>query len=181
MPRAQIVSRQPSNLIDGHATLLVAHAIFAAPRTRTDISRTSSQYEEDQDESMCSTDQDESMCSTDQDESMCSTDSDSCDGSVDSLDLPLQAHMLRGRGRRLCAVLPVLLVADSCNIVPLLCSTLYQRHVWGIRQPVVGLCCSSTGTIATAIFGWLDSDQSEEGHMASPKSLHIVFFHIDPS
>ncbi|KAG2354130.1 hypothetical protein BDR07DRAFT_1238791, partial [Suillus spraguei] len=101
----------------------------------------------------------------DEDESMHSADSDSSDGFIESLDLPLQAHMLSGRGRRLSAVVPVLLVADSHNIVPLMCSTLYQRRVWGIRQPVVGLCCSSTGMIATAIFGWLDPDQSEEGHM----------------
>jgi hypothetical protein len=155
MPRAQNVSCQPSNLIDGNATLLAAHAIFAAPRTHSDRSRTNTRNEEDKDESMYS------------------ADSDSRDGSFDSLDLPLQAHMLRDRGRRLCAVVPVLLVADSRNIIPLLCSALYQRHVWGIRQPVVGLCCSGTSTIATAIFGWLDSDQSEEGRMASPKSMHV--------
>jgi hypothetical protein len=197
MPRAQNVSCQPSNLIDGHATLLVAHAIFSAPRTYSDRARTNTRNEEDQDESMCSADQDESICSSDQNESMCSADqdesicssdlkglicsadqdelissadSDSCDGSVDSLDLPLQAHMLTGRGRRLSAVVPVLLVADPHNIIPLLYSALYQRHVWGIHQPVVGLCCSSTGTIATAIFGWLESDQSEVGRMVNPKS-----------
>ncbi|KAG2363055.1 hypothetical protein BDR07DRAFT_1405521, partial [Suillus spraguei] len=136
MPRAQNVASQPLNLIDGRATLLAAHAIFSAPRTHSNTSRTSSRNEEDEDESMHS------------------ADSDSSD-----------AHMLSGRGRRLSAVVPVLLVADSHNIVPLMCSTLYQRRVWGIRQPVVGLCCSSTGTIATAIFGWLDPDQSEEGHM----------------
>ncbi|KAG1808038.1 uncharacterized protein BJ212DRAFT_1485318 [Suillus subaureus] len=153
MPRVQNVASQPSNLIDGHATLLAAHAIFSAPRTHSDRSRTSSRNEEDKDELMYS------------------ADSDLYDGSIDSLDLPLQAHMLPGRGRRLSAVVPVLLVADSCNIVPLLCSTLYQRRVWGIRQPVVGLCCSSTDTIATAIFGWLDSDQAEEGHMAMHLAL----------
>jgi hypothetical protein len=184
MPRAQNVSCQPSNLIEGHATLLVGHAIFAASRSHSDRARTNTRNEEDQDESMCFTDQDESVCSADQDESISSADqdesissagSDPCDGSVDSLDLPLQAHMLPGRGRRLSAVVPVLLVADPHNIVPLLCSSLYQRHVWGIRQPVVGLCCSSTGTIATAIFGWLESDQSEEGRMVSPKSSHFSF------
>ncbi|KAG2358638.1 hypothetical protein BDR07DRAFT_1417204 [Suillus spraguei] len=74
--------------------------------------------------------------------------------------------MLSGRGRRLSAVVPVFLVADSHNIVPLLCSTLYQRRVWG----TVSLC---TGTIATAIFGWLDPDRSEEGCTVSPKSIHI--------
>ncbi|KAG2358634.1 hypothetical protein BDR07DRAFT_1489232 [Suillus spraguei] len=133
MPRAQNVASQPLNLIDGRATLLAAHAIFSAPRTHSDTSRTSSRNEEDEDESMHS------------------ADSDSSDGSVESLDLPLQAHMLSGRGRRLSAVVP--------------------RRVWGIRQPVVGLCCSSTGTIATAIFGWLDPDQSEEGHMATHLAL----------
>ncbi|KAG2358643.1 hypothetical protein BDR07DRAFT_1379277 [Suillus spraguei] len=147
MPRAQNVASQPLSLIDGHATLLAAHAIFSAPRTHSDVPRTSSRNKEDEDESMYS------------------MDSDSCDGSVDSLDLPLQAYMLPGRGRRLSAVVPVLLVADSRNIVSLLCSALYQRHVWGIRQPVVGLCCSSSGTIATAIFGWLDSNRSEEGRI----------------
>ncbi|KAG2072984.1 hypothetical protein BDR04DRAFT_1152865 [Suillus decipiens] len=148
MPRAQNVASQPLDLIDGCATLLAAHAIFSVPRTHSDTSRTSSQNKEDEDESMRS------------------ADSDSIDGSVESLNLPFQAHMLSGRGRRLLAVLPVLLVADSHNIVPLICSALYQRHVWGIRQPVVGLCCSSTGTIAKAIFGWLDSDRSEEGCIA---------------
>ncbi|KAG2072981.1 hypothetical protein BDR04DRAFT_375441 [Suillus decipiens] len=37
--------------------------------------------------------------------------------------------------------------------------------MWGIHQPVVGLCCSNTGTIATAMFGWLDPDQSGESCM----------------
>ncbi|KIK37732.1 hypothetical protein CY34DRAFT_444008 [Suillus luteus UH-Slu-Lm8-n1] len=153
MPRAQNVSCQPSNLIDGYATLLVAHAIFSEPRTHSERARTNTRNEEDQDESISSSGQDELISSADQDESICSADSDPCDGSVDSLDLPLQAHMLPGRGRRLSTVVPVLLVANPHNIIPLLCSALYQRHVWGIRQPVVGLCCSSTGTIATAIFG----------------------------
>ncbi|KAG1741780.1 uncharacterized protein EDB91DRAFT_1279845 [Suillus paluster] len=132
MPQAQNVASQPSNLIDGHATLLAAHAIFSAPRTHSDRYSTSSGSEEDEEELMYS------------------ADSDSCNGSLDSLDLPLQAHMLPGRGRCLSAVVPVLLVADARNIVPLLSSALYQRHVWGILQPVVGLCCSSTAHLALA-------------------------------
>ncbi|KAG2753438.1 hypothetical protein P692DRAFT_20241988, partial [Suillus brevipes Sb2] len=198
MPRARNVSCQPENLIDGHATILVAHAIFAEPRTHSNRARTNTRNEEDQDESMCSADQDESICSADQDESISpadqdewiyyadqdesisSADSDPCDGSVDSLDLPLQAHMLPGRGRRLSAVVPVLLVADPHNIIPLLCSALYQRHVWGIRQPVVGLCCSRTGTIAATIFGWLESDQSEEGCMPTAHLAFSADFRSDP-
>lgn len=126
--------------IDGHATLLAAHYIFAAPRTHADGSRNNSRYEEDHDEPMHS------------------ADSDSYNGSVDSLYLPLKVYMLSGRGRHLSAVIPVLLVADSRNIIPLLRSTLYQRHLWGIRQPKVGLCCSSTSTIATATLARLNFD-----------------------
>ncbi|KAG1855961.1 hypothetical protein F4604DRAFT_1932104 [Suillus subluteus] len=165
MPRAQNVASQPSNLIDGHATLLAAHAILSMHRTHSDRSTTSSRDSD----------------SEDKDESMYSAGSDLCDGSVDSFDLPLQAHMLPGRGRRISAVVPVLLVTDSRNIVPLLCSALYQRHVWGIRQPVVGLCCSSTGTIATAIFGWLDSDQSEEGRMPTVHLALAADIRLGPS
>jgi hypothetical protein len=157
MPRAQDAASQPSDLIDGHATLIAAHIICSTPRIHDDRSRTNSGNGEDEDELMHS------------------ADYDSCDGSVDSLDgldLPLQAHMLPGRGKWHYAVLPVLLVANSRNIVPLLCSTLYQRRVWGLREPVVGLCCSNTGTTATAIFGWLDPDQSDEGCMVSHTPIH---------
>ncbi|KAG0703486.1 hypothetical protein DFH29DRAFT_441140 [Suillus ampliporus] len=162
MPRAQNIATQPTDLIDGHAGLLVAHAIFSTHRNHPDRSSYSPGSRGDEDESMYS------------------VDSDSCNGSVDSLDLPLQAHMLPGRGRCFSAVVPILLVADARNIVPLLCSALYQRHVWGIRQPVVGLCCSSTDTIASAIFGWLDSDQSEEGHMPVAHLALAADDHLDP-
>lgn len=116
----------------------------------------------------------------DQDEPIYSADSETCDGLVDSLNLPKQAHMLRIRGKRICAVVPVLLVADPHNIVPLVCSALYQRRVWGIHQPVVGLICSKTGTTAAAIFGWLESNQSEEGRMVSAKLIHF-FNMLTPS
>jgi hypothetical protein len=84
MPQAQNVATQPSNLIDGHMSLLAA--IFFTPRTHSDRSRANTRNEENKYESMYP------------------ADSDSCVGSIDSLDLPLQAHMLCGRGRRLCAV-----------------------------------------------------------------------------
>ncbi|KAH7918445.1 hypothetical protein BV22DRAFT_1041778 [Leucogyrophana mollusca] len=84
------------------------------------------------------------------------TDDDSA-SSADSIDLPFQAHILPGRGRRFCAVLPMLLVADSDTIVPLVRSTLYQRRVWGIREPVVGIEVLNGGTAVKVVFGWLDS------------------------
>ncbi|KAG0696443.1 hypothetical protein DFH29DRAFT_879354 [Suillus ampliporus] len=86
MPQAQNPGSQPSNMIDGHATLLAAHAIFSTPRTHSDTSSTSSGSGEDDDQLMHS------------------ATSDSCNGSLDSLDLPLQAHML-----------PVLFTRDTCG------------------------------------------------------------------
>ncbi|OJA12707.1 hypothetical protein AZE42_02878 [Rhizopogon vesiculosus] len=178
MPRAQNVSSQPSDLIDGHATLIAAHVICSTPSTHLDRPSTSSGIGDDEMTSSGSRDS--------EGVSMYSADSDSCNGlltldSPDGLNLPLQAHMLPGRGRWHYAVLPVLLVADAPNIVPLLCSTLYQRRVWGVREPVVGLCCSNTGTTATAIFGWLDPGQSEEGCLPVVHLALAACDSVDPS
>ncbi|KAG1744502.1 hypothetical protein EDD22DRAFT_1005603 [Suillus occidentalis] len=151
MPRAQNMSCQLLNLTDGHATL-VAYAVFSVPRTHSDRARINTRNEEDLDDWICSADQDESISSADSD-------------------------------LRLSAVVPVLLVANPNNIIPLLCSALYQRHVshvWSIRQPVVGLCCSSTGTIATAIFGWLESDQSEEDSLPTAHLALAADIRLDP-
>jgi len=183
MPRAQDVTVQPPDLIDGKATLIAAHVIYSTPSARSDRSSGSSECREEARSiySACSSPEDHSDRSTTsagsgegEDVLMDSSDSDSYHGSVDSLQglsLPLQAHMLPGRWKWHYAVLPALLVADACNIVPLLCSALYQRRVWGICEPVVGLCCSNTGTVVTAIFGWLDSDQSD-GRMVTLISIY---------
>jgi len=185
MPQAEDVISQPLDPVDGHATLIAAHIIYSRPKVHLDQSSTNSGKEQREDEFMHSADpsfsihSDRSSTSSErsayEDETMYSGYSDSHHSSVDppdGLDLPLDAHMFPGRGKWHYAVLPVLLVADSRNIVPLLCSTLYQRRVWGILEPVVGLCCSNTGTTATAIFGWLESDQSGEGRMVGQTSIH---------
>ncbi|KAH7923386.1 hypothetical protein BV22DRAFT_1093046 [Leucogyrophana mollusca] len=91
-----------------------------------------------------------------------STKDDYSASSADSIDLPFQAHILPGRGRRFCAVLPVLLVADSDTIVPLIRSTLYQRRVWGIQEPVVGIEVLNGGTAVKVVFGWLDSPHHQK-------------------
>lgn len=78
-----------------------------------------------------------------------------------SINLPFDAHMLPGSGKRYCAVLPVICVADSDNIIPLLTSVLYQRRVWGIAEPAVGMLFAESGTIGRVILGWLDSDSSD--------------------
>lgn len=92
---------------------------------------------------------------------------ESCTSSRLSLDVPFDAHMLPGRGRRLCAVLPVICISDASNIVSLLTSTLYQRYVWNIDEPVVGLVISHTGTAAQVYLAWLESRSDASDQLVS--------------
>lgn len=85
-----------------------------------------------------------------------------------SIDVPFEAHLLPGRGRRLCAVLPIICVANPDTIVSLITSILYQRFVWGIDQPVVGLSFSETGTVGRVFLGWLDSGYIDRQQMVCP-------------
>jgi hypothetical protein len=73
-----------------------------------------------------------------------------------SIDVPLEAHVIPGRGRHLCALLPFLCLADIDHIVDLMSSVACQRYVWGIPQPAVGFAISKSGTIATLILSWVD-------------------------
>ncbi|CAL1710439.1 unnamed protein product [Somion occarium] len=57
--------------------------------------------------------------------------------------------------KRYC-LLPIVLVADFENIVPLMTSSLFQRFVWGISDPVVGLAFSKFGTTVQVFLGWLE-------------------------
>jgi hypothetical protein len=77
-----------------------------------------------------------------------------------SINIPFDAHMLPGHGRRFYAVLPLLCVADEENIISLLSSALYQRRVWGIKEPVVGVVFSRIGTIGRVVLGWLDPEST---------------------
>ncbi|KAK0202211.1 hypothetical protein DFS33DRAFT_1386500 [Desarmillaria ectypa] len=76
--------------------------------------------------------------------------------STSSLDISFHAHVLPGRGRRIDAVLPIICIADRENIVPLICSVAYQRRVWGIDDPVVGIILPRNGFSAQVILGWID-------------------------
>ncbi|OJA16885.1 hypothetical protein AZE42_08501 [Rhizopogon vesiculosus] len=56
MPRAQDVATQPSDLIDGHATLIAAHVICSTPSTHLDQPSTNSGSGDDEDELIHSAD-----------------------------------------------------------------------------------------------------------------------------
>lgn len=51
----------------------------------------------------------------------------------------------------------------------LMLSALYQRSIWGIREPLVGFSWSSTGMIITTVFGWLDQEIGDDGCLVSVK------------
>ncbi|KAL4070293.1 hypothetical protein J3A83DRAFT_3169422 [Scleroderma citrinum] len=84
----------------------------------------------------------------------------------------INAHIIPTRGVRSCLALPVFVVADEGTIVPLVRSTLYQRHVLGIMEPVVGFIGSRTGTVFRVIIGWLDSDTTPGDDLPA---AHVAF------
>ncbi|KAJ6485346.1 hypothetical protein C8R47DRAFT_1129906 [Mycena vitilis] len=90
-----------------------------------------------------------------------SLDEDSeCDGSnadIQSLDVPLEAHILPGSGKmHERAHLPFLCVADSANIIDLMASVACQRYVWGFDEPAVGFAMSAGGLRASLVLSWVD-------------------------
>ena len=97
--------------------------------------------------------------------------------SMPSIDVPFDAHVLPGRGRRLCAILPLLCVADEANITPLMSSVLYQRYVWGIDDPVVGISFSKTGTIGRVLLGWLDLEYRNDYNLVGDYSDSEAYAH----
>ena len=74
------------------------------------------------------------------------------------LDIPFCANVLRGHGPQLCVILPVICVADPGDIDLLLASVLYQRCVWGIDEPAIGITLEKAGFIARIVVGWVNRD-----------------------
>ncbi|KAF7343056.1 hypothetical protein MVEN_01736000 [Mycena venus] len=83
-------------------------------------------------------------------------ESDCSRSDASSLDVPLDAHVLSGRGNNLSAVLPFFCVADMDNIVDLMSTVACQRHVWGIPQPVIGFALSESGVVAKLVLSWVN-------------------------
>ncbi|KAH7905544.1 hypothetical protein BJ138DRAFT_1228738 [Hygrophoropsis aurantiaca] len=145
--------------VDGIATMLVCHVLYPEDRPLSTSSMATSIGVEDQDELM--------------------SESNNSATSTSSLQVPFDAHLLGGRGRHLSAALPVFVVADPTNITPLMCSVLYQRHTWGIREPAVGIILANTATIGQIVLGWLDdSDCSSPDQLPTP---HLAFAATDSS
>lgn len=92
-----------------------------------------------------------------------------------SLEPPLrvcsEAHILISNTIGAMAVLPVLPVADADNIIPLVSSVLYQRRVWGVNLPVVGVCLSRHDTTARIYVGWMDPDALTSAGLVCPSCV----------
>ncbi|KAK0209720.1 hypothetical protein IW262DRAFT_1416027 [Armillaria fumosa] len=99
-----------------------------------------------------------------------------------SLDVSFHAHVLPGGGRRTNAVLPVICIADKENIVPLVASVAYQRRVWGIEDPVVGVILARDGFSAQVVLGWTDppdlcsdSESPDDDTFDGLPTVHIAY------
>lgn len=90
------------------------------------------------------------------------------------LDIPLDGHVLPGRGHRTHCFLPVLCVADDHNINALVTAVTYQRFVWGIPLPTVGICLytHSRSIFARIVVGCIEG-VPEGIHLASVFTLYV--------
>jgi len=78
----------------------------------------------------------------------------------ESLDLPFDAYVTPGRGKRVDCCFPVICAADEADIEALVTSVVCQRYVWNILIPVVGISLSKSATTAVIIIGWSEVDTS---------------------
>ncbi|KAI0683971.1 hypothetical protein BC835DRAFT_1310776 [Cytidiella melzeri] len=70
--------------------------------------------------------------------------------------LPRDCHILAGIGPWPNLVLPVFCVTDPESIIPVLSSVAYQRRIWNIDVPVIGIEVSKYGYVARVHVAWLD-------------------------
>ncbi|KAF8843824.1 hypothetical protein BDN67DRAFT_82000 [Paxillus ammoniavirescens] len=108
------------NSPDGHATLIALHTLISSAYSLGNEVETDSQGD-DMDE----------------------YSSKVTAFSLKSIDVPLEAHLLVGRGLRVSGT-------------SLLSSVVYQRRVCGIYEPAVGVIFSKSSTIGQVVFAWLD-------------------------
>jgi len=158
LPRSAPSAQRKHEALDGIATVLLSHVVYNVEGPASEVLTSQMNVDRQSISNRPSDDMadanDISMDDMEQTSSKAST--------VSSVDVPFDAHVLPGRGRRLCAILPLLCVTDEANMTSLLSSVLYQRYVWGIVDPVVGIVFSKVGTVGQVLFGWLDIDSTND-------------------
>ena len=98
------------------------------------------------------------------------------------LELPFDAYVTPGRGKRVDCCLPVVCVANEDEIECLVTSVVFQRFVWNMPIPVVGVSLSKTQTTATVVIGWSEvSDPDASVSVFLVLSYILVFEKITSS
>jgi len=81
--------------------------------------------------------------------------------SLHPIEVPFDAHVLPGRGKRLNCLLPVVCAASEDEIEDLLTSVLCQRYILKISLPVVGVSLPRFGTTAKIVVGWTEENERD--------------------
>lgn len=86
-------------------------------------------------------------------------------------NIPLESHLLPGRGHRTICQVPALCIADQHHIEALLSSILYQRISLGIlcHEPAIGFIALESGSTFELVIAWLDSPIGPD--ISGPHSL----------
>ncbi|KAH8079067.1 hypothetical protein BXZ70DRAFT_1012654 [Cristinia sonorae] len=87
-------------------------------------------------------------------------------------------HLTSRLGTRSVFILPLLCVSNDENILALIASALYQRHVLNIDVPVIGLRATPHCSIVRVVVGWMGSSVDEglpSMHITTPTSSCGVF------
>ncbi|KAI0940459.1 hypothetical protein AcW1_003650 [Taiwanofungus camphoratus] len=71
------------------------------------------------------------------------------------------------------SALPILCMAEETSLPVHMSSMLYQRHVWQVSEPLIGLAFSKTGSSVRVYFGWLDK-QSDSGRILPQVHLGCI-------
>ena len=77
---------------------------------------------------------------------------------LEQIDVPLDAHVFPGRGRRLNCLLPIICAAAEDEIKDLVTSVLCQRFVLKIPYPVIGVSLPKGGSTAKIVIGWIEEN-----------------------
>lgn len=92
-----------------------------------------------------------------------------------SLEVPEHAHILESSRPRAWVDIPVVCVAEATEMPSVMSKVLYQRQIWGIKEPVVGIITSNRGLTVRIAIGWL-----AENEVVLILSSGLSFTHEDP-
>ena len=89
---------------------------------------------------------------------MAACESPPWDSPFEMLQVPLDAHVTVGSGKRVDCRLPVVSAADEDVIEGLVTSLVCQRFVWDMPLPVIGFSLSKSGSTAQLVIGWSECE-----------------------